>query len=145
MNPVLKFLFVSVLTMAFSLHDLDAAVRRFEAKEFYTNGKIKSVTITRVSTPRNIDLFNFYKETKIVKTEYDSITGNKIMHSVRITKVGIGGKHCYEYSSKLINYDANERRQYFEKSKCDKHKFMYKNYVNGKVSFIHIERKRRRN
>ncbi|HET6990861.1 MAG TPA: hypothetical protein VFJ43_06030 [Bacteroidia bacterium] len=143
MNPVLKFLF-ALLTVAFSLQDMHAAVRRSVAKEFYANGKLKSLTITKVRTPRNIDLFNFYKETKIIRTEFDSITGNKTMHSVRVTKVGIGGKHCYEYSSRLIDYDANEKRKYFEKSKCDKHKFMYKDYVDGKVSFIHIERKRRR-
>ncbi len=144
MNLVLKSFSLLLIILAFPLQQLYAGVQRTEAKEFYANGKIKSVTITKVRTPRNIDLFNFYKETKVIRTVFDSISGNKKMHSVRITKVGIGGKHCYEYSSLKIDYDENGKRKYFEESKCDKHYFMFKNYVDGKVTFIHIDKKRRR-
>lgn len=133
-----------MITMAFSLQEIHASIRRTETKEYYANGKIKSVTITRIKTPRNIDLFNFYKETKVNRTEFDSINGNKKMHSVRITKVGMAVRHCYEYLSKKIDFDENGKRKRFEKSRCDKNYFIFKDYTNGKVTFIHIEKKRRR-
>jgi hypothetical protein len=144
MYPRLKFYSLLLFTLAFPLQELHAAIHRYELKEFYADGRIKSVTITKVTTPRNIDLFNFYKETKVIKTVYDSATGNKVMHSVRITKVGVGGKHCYEYSSRFTNYDKNGLKTYSEKGKCDKHKYEYIWYEKGKVSFIHKEKKRRR-
>ena len=115
-----------------------------ERTEYFANGNVKSITVTKVKTPRNIDLFNLYKETKVIRTEFDSLTGNKIMHTVRVTKIGMGGKHCYEYSSLRIDYDENGKRKRYERSKCDKHYYIRKDYVNGKVSFIHIEKKRRR-
>jgi hypothetical protein len=151
MFPIRKLLPLLLLTLALPLQDsyarttgVRARKAPFESKEYFANGNVKSVTVTKVKTPRNIDLFNFYKETKVIRTEFDSLTGRKIMHSVRVTKVGIGGKHCYEYSSLRIDYDENGKRKRYEKSKCDKHYFMYKEYVDGKVSFIHIEKKRRR-
>lgn len=140
-----------LLTLALPLQDIHARTNWVKPSrspsqktEYFANGNVKSVTVIKIKTPRNIDLFNFYKETKIIRTEFDSLTGRKIMHSVRVTKVGIGGKHCYEYSNKRIDYDENGKRRRYEKSKCDKHYYMYKNYVNGKVSFIHVEKKRRR-
>ncbi len=137
-----------LLLLALPLLELKAGtytkIAPVEKKEFFANGNVKSVTVIKISTPRNIDLFNFYKETKIIKTEFDSATGRKILHTVRVTKVGIGGRHCYEYSSKIIKYELNGDRSYFERSKCDKNYFMYKNYINGKVSFTHIEKRSRR-
>lgn len=115
-----------------------------ERKEYFANGNVKSITVTRVKTPRNIDLFNLYKETKVIRDEYDSLNGRKIMHSERTTKIGMGGKHCYEYSSLRIDYDKNGKRKRYEKAKCDKHYYICKDYVNGKVSFIHIEKRRRK-
>lgn len=144
MNPVLKSFFLLLITLAFPLQEMHAGIHRTEVKEYFANGKIKSVTITKVRTPRIIDLFNFYKETKVIRTEFDSISGNKTFHSVRITKVGMGGQHCYEKYSLKITYDENRKRKYYEESKCDKHYLMYKNYVDGKVIFIHIEKKRKR-
>jgi hypothetical protein len=117
---------------------------RVLTKEFYASGKIKSITITKIRYPRNIDLFNFYKKTITIRTEYDSISSNKINHSKRITKVGIGGKHCYEYYYRRIDYNQEGKRLRFEKSHCDKNRNKYIIYVNGKKDFIHIERPRKR-
>ena len=116
----------------------------FIKKEFYANGKLKRVTKTKVKTPRNIDLFNFFKKTTVITSEYDSLTSKKILYSKRVTKVGIGGKHCYEYFFKCINYNSTGTRIRFEKSHCDKNRSMYKEYTNGKVSFIHKEKVKRR-
>src|SRR6185436_1571742 len=109
---MLRVLKTLLLLLAFPLQhvyaqDAPASVtnKHFVKKEYYANGKIKSVTKTKVKYPRNIDLFNFYKKTIVVRTEYDSISSNKINHSKRITKVGIGGKHCYEYFYKNIEYN----------------------------------------
>ena|ERR1041385_6284288 len=116
----------------------------FIKKEFYSNGKLKRVTKTKVKTPRNIDLFKFFKKTTVIINEYDSITSEKILYSKRITKVGIGGKHCYEYFFKCLTYSSTGKRIRFEKSHCDKNRYMYKEYTNGKVSFIHKEKVKRR-
>ncbi|CAN5765006.1 hypothetical protein BH11BAC7_BH11BAC7_13500 [soil metagenome] len=145
-----KFIFLLFLTLAFPLHEINAQTRRapskspMERKEYFANGNVKSVTVTKVKTPRNIDLFNLYKETKVIRTEFDSLSGRRIMHTERTTKIGMGGKHCYEYSSLRIDYDENGKRKRYEKSKCDKHYFISKDYVNGKVTFVHIEKKRRK-
>ncbi len=145
-----NYLLLLLLTLALPLQVMYAQTRSnssrspVERKEYFANGKVKSVTVTKVKTPRNIDLFNLYKQTKVIRTEYDSLSGNKIMHSERTTKIGMGGKHCYEYSSLRIDYDENGKRKRYERAKCDKHYYICKDYVNGKVSFIHIEKKRRR-
>lgn len=151
MFPARKFLPLFLLILALPLQDSYAQTRSvkpskapLEKKEYFANGKVKSVTVTKVKTPRNIDLFNLYKETKVIRTEFDSLTGKKLMHSERTTKIGMGGKHCYEYSSLKITYDENGKRRRYERSKCDKHYYIRKDYVNGKVSFVHIEKKRRR-
>ena len=152
MNPVLRPFLLLFLFVAFPLHHLCAQGGNVHSKpgpltvkETYGNGKIKSITVSETKVkPFNKDLFNVYKTTKVVRTEFDSISGNKTSHSVRMTKIGVGGKHCYEYFYKRTDYDAQGRRKHFEKSKCDKHKYRYKDYENGKVIFIHIEKKRRR-
>jgi hypothetical protein len=150
MYPVKRY-FLLIIIAALPLHGLFARThsatdtQRPAAKtEYFANGNVKSVTVVKVKTPRNIDLFNFYKKTKIIRTEFDSLSGAKIAHSVRVTKVGVGGKHCYEYSSVQINYDENGKRKSYEKSKCDKNYYIRKDYVNGKVSFIHVEKGHRR-
>jgi hypothetical protein len=151
MFPVRKLLLLLLLTLALPLQESYAQARNakpskapLERKEYFANGNVKSVTVTKVKTPRNIDLFNLYKETKVIRTEFDSLTGRKIMHSERTTKIGMGGKHCYEYSSLKVVYDENGKRKRYEKSKCDKRYYIRKDYVNGKVSFVHIDKKRRR-
>lgn len=151
MYPFYKIFFFVCITTALPLHGLWAKensatdTQRPAAKtEYFANGNVKSVTVVKVKTPRNIDLFNFYKQTKIIRTEFDSISGRKILHTVRTTKVGIGGKHCYEYSSIRIEYDENGNRKQYEKSKCDKNYYIRKEYVNGKLNFTHIEKGHRR-
>lgn len=145
-----KLFLLLLLTMALPLQVIFAQTRSvsvktpLERKEYFANGNVKSVTVTKVKTPRNIDLFNLYKETKVIRTEFDSLSGRKIMHSERTTKIGMGGKHCYEYSSLRIDYDENGKRKRYVKSKCDKHHYISKDYVNGKVTFTHIEKKRRK-
>ena len=145
-----NFLLLLILTLALPLQVMYAQTRSkpskspMERKEYFANGKVKSITVTKIKTPRNVDLFNLYKQTKVIRTEYDSLSGNKKMHSERTTKIGVGGKHCYEYSSLRIEYDANGKRKRYERSKCDKHYYICKDYVNGKVAFIHIEKKRRK-
>ena len=148
MIPVRKTLLL-LLILAFPLHHLFAqdSLRRIVknpiiSKEFYKNGNLKSVTKIKTQVPRNSDLFNYYKKTKVVRTVYDSITGRKKMFSVRITKAGVGGKHCYEYFYKKIDYDDTGKRTRFEKSSCDKNRYKFIIYKNWKKDFIHIERKR---
>jgi hypothetical protein len=147
MNPVLKFLF---LILAFPLlvsaqnNARPTGANPYVKKEYYANGKLKRITKTKVKVPRNIDLYNYFKKTTVTIHEYDSITSNKIFYSKRVTKVGIGGRHCYEYFFKTISYKPNGDRIRFEKSHCDKNKSMYKTYTNGKVDFIHIEKSKRR-
>jgi hypothetical protein len=148
-RKILSFLLITALALPLQVMHAQprsavTAKQPLERKEYFANGNVKSITVTKVKTPRNIDLFNLYKETKVIRTEFDSLTGNKILHTVRVTKIGMGGKHCYEYSSLRIDYDENGKRKRYERSKCDKHYYIRKDYVDGKVSFIHIEKKRRK-
>ncbi|CAN5242551.1 hypothetical protein BH09BAC5_BH09BAC5_02800 [soil metagenome] len=143
-----KLLFISLL-LALPLQLLLAINSTYsenkdprQQTEYFANGNVKRITITKVKTPRNIDLFNLYKQTKVISTEFDSITGKVIMHSRRITKIGVGGKHCYEISSLKIDYDVDGNRKHYEYAKCDKHYYIVKEYQNGKVAFTHIEKKR---
>ncbi len=150
MPPIRKIFFLTAFTLALSLqlsgeNGYSANdPKPSEQKEFFANGKVKSVTVVKISTPRHIDLFNFYKKTKVERTEFDSITGNCISHTVRITKVGIGGKHCHELYYKRADFDRNGKRTRFEKSSCDRNKRKYIDYVNGKRTFVHIEKRRKR-
>lgn len=112
-------------------------------KEYYANGRIKAVVITVVTTPRNADIFNYYKKTKISRTEFDSIISRKVKETIRITKLGKGGRPCYEVFYKEVDYDKNGKRTHFQKSDCDKSKDKIKEYKNGKVVFIHEKRRRK--
>lgn len=150
---MLRVLKTLILLLAFPLQHVSAQMASDAghknsgsvSREFYANGKIKSVTKTKIRFPRNIDLFNFYKKTIVIRTEYDSVSSNKMMFSKQITKVGIGGKHCHEYFYKRIDYNQEGKRLRFEKAHCDKMRNKYIVYVNGKKNFIHIERPRKKN
>src|ERR1044072_7109204 len=140
---MLRVLKPLLLLLAFPLQHLvaqtsisDHSNKHFVTKEFYANGKLKSITKTKVQYPRNIDLFNFYKKTTVTRIEYDSVSTNKINLSRRITKVGVGGKHCYEYFYRRIDYDARGKRVRFEKTHCDKNRNKYIVYVNEKKDLI---------
>ena len=140
----MKYIICVGLAIVFSFHCSCATVNKTVLKEFYKNGKLKSLTIVKVKTPKNIDLFTFYKETKIMRTDFDSISGFRLKYTERYTKVGFGGRHCYEIEAIQILYDVAGKRNFYEKSKCDKHQYEYRKYINGKLVFIHIEKKRKR-
>lgn len=126
------------LFFAFSAH-----ASKTISKEYYANGKLKSVTKTRVTVPRNIDPFNFYKRTKTERVDFDSATGRRIRETTKITMVGNSGRRCYEVYLRQIDYDLAGNRVRFEKSKCDKSKSKVKEYQNGKVAFIRKQKRRR--
>lgn len=77
-----------------------------------------------------------------MRTDFDSISGFRLKYTERYTKVGFGGRHCYEIEALQILYDAAGKRNFYEKSKCDKHQYEYRKYINGKLVFIHIENER---
>lgn len=135
-NVILAIVF---LIFVFPLH-----AKRTIKKEYYANGKLKAVTKVRVTVPRNIDPFNFYKKTRIERGEYDSISGRISKATVKITMVGHSGKRCYEVYYKQIDYDSEGNRIKFEKSRCDKSKSKIIDYENGKKSFVRIQKRRRK-
>ncbi|MBI3510066.1 MAG: hypothetical protein HY064_05345 [Bacteroidetes bacterium] len=118
--------------------------RRHVVREKYANGNTKTITKTKVTTNLYVDLFNFYKKTTVICTEFDSITGKRIKHTERITKNGMSGKHCYEIYYQQIDYDKDGNRVHFEETWCDKRRNHTIEYENGKAVFIHIEKRRRR-
>lgn len=132
-----------LLVLIFSLIVFPLCARQTVNKEYYTNGKLKAITKTRVTVPRNIDPFNFYKKTRIERHEFDSISGNLRKETVRTTMVGHSGKRCYEVYYKQIDYDDSGNRIKFQKSSCDKSKTKIKEYENGKITFIRIQKRRR--
>jgi hypothetical protein len=113
------------------------------SKEYFLNGRIKAITIVVITMPRNIDLFNFYKKTKVSRTEFDSLTSRKVRETVRITKLGHGGKPCYEIYFKQIDYDENGKRTRFQEFTCDKKKTKVKEYSDGEVIHVRIQKRRR--
>lgn len=142
MNPVRRKVWLLAGLLIYGL-PLIAGKTKTVQKEYYTNGNIRAVIITVVTTPMHADLFNFYKQTKILRTEFDSVISRKTKETVRITKLGRGGKPCYEIYYKEIDYDKNGRRTHYEKSHCDKGRSKIKEYENGEVSFISIQRRKR--
>lgn len=132
-----------ILVLAFCLFVFPLCAKKTINKEYYTNGNIKAVTTVRVTVPRNIDPFNFYKKTRTERTEFDSISGRKTKETVRTTMVGNSGRRCYEVYYKQIDYDASGNRIRFQKSSCDKSKSKIKEYENGKLTFIRIQKRRR--
>ena len=105
---------------------------------------MKSITETRTTLPKYIDPLNFYKKTKVIVTEYDSLTSNKTKEWTRITKIGKDGKPCYEIYYEEIQYDSTGHRVIYMMSRCDKKKAIFKEYKNGKLVFTRINKRRKR-
>ena len=142
MNPVRRNGIAALLAFFFCL-ELLASRTKTISKEYYANGRIKAVIVTVVTIPPHPDIFNYFKKTKISRTEFDSLLSRKVKETVRITKLGKGGRPCYEYYYREIDYDKNGNRTHYEKSDCDKSKEIVKEYENGKVIFIHEKRRRK--
>lgn len=113
-------------------------------KNFYGNGNVKSISETSTTLPKYIDPMNFYKKTKMVVTEFDSITTLKVKEWTRIFKIGKDGKPCHEIFYEEIVFDQYGNRVTYMKSRCDKRKSKYKQYKNGKVDFIQVVKRRKR-
>jgi len=113
-------------------------------KQYFLNGRIKSITETRTTLPKYIDPLNFYKKTKVIVTEYDSLSNKKSRQLTRVTKLGRDGKPCYEIFFEEIKYDSNGERVTYNMSKCDKRKTMFKEYKGGKLVFTRIQKRRKR-
>jgi hypothetical protein len=142
MNPARRYCAALLAFFLISIPVFAGKIRTVN-KEYYPNGNLKAVTITIVTTPNHADLFNYYKKTKVTRTEFDSVITRKSLETVRITKLGRGGRPCYEYYYKKINYDKNGKRTRFEVTDCDKSKYKVKEYTNGKVSFVRKQKRRR--
>lgn len=113
------------------------------SRQYFINGNLKSITETRTTLPKYIDPLNFYKKTKVIVTEYDSITMKKLREWTRVTKIGKDGKPCYEIFYEEINYDSAGNRVTYTMSKCDKRRFIFKEYKNGKLTFTRIQKRRK--
>jgi hypothetical protein len=118
--------------------------KRDVSKQYFSNGHLKSVTETRTTLPRYIDPLNFYKKTKVIVTEYDSLSTHKTRQWTRITKIGKDGKPCYEIYFEEIRYDASGNRMTYQSNRCDKRRSTFKQYNDGKLEFIRIQKRRKR-
>lgn len=118
--------------------------RKEQHIDYYPDGRtVKRVTV--IVTKRNtfVDLYNYYKQTTTIITEF-SLQGNKTEQTKRITKLGNTGKPCYELYYRQTLYDPKGRRTRYEKYECDKRLSVQKEYEEGKVVFIREHRRKKR-
>lgn len=113
-------------------------------KQYYLNGNLKSITAVSTTLPRYIDPMNFYKKTKVVVTEFDSISKGMTRQFTRITKIGKDGKPCYEIFYEETVYDKFGNKKTYLKSRCDKQRSKFIQYKEGHVEFIQIHKRRKR-
>lgn len=113
-------------------------------KAYFANGKLKSVTTTHTTLPKFIDPMNYYRKTKVNIMEYDSLTAIKTREVTRITKIGKDGNPCFELFFEEIKYDEFGHRSTYAMSRCDKKKFVFKQYADGKLVFTRINKRRKR-
>lgn len=102
------------------------------------------MTETWTTLPKFIDPMNFYRKTKVNVIEYDSLTTLKKKEWTRVTKIGKDGKPCHELFYQEINYDSTGQRLNYTSSKCDKRRFVFKEYKDGKLVFTRIQKRRKR-
>ncbi|MGL4595991.1 MAG: hypothetical protein ACRCYO_00590 [Bacteroidia bacterium] len=140
MRPHFGWIFVlCCLIVALPAHAQTTRTRRAIEKEYWPNGNIKFVTVTKTTTGKYVDLFNYYKKTNVKRTEFNE-QGIKIRKTVRVTKLGRGGKPCYEIFSSQTDYDEQGNKTRYEESQCDKNKSKLKVYQNGKLIFVRIHK-----
>lgn len=142
-----RSLILCFLAMSFSIFVNGQGQTRTKkqiTKQYFVNGNLRSITETRTTLPRYIDPMNFYKKTKVVVTEYDSVTTKKTREWTRVTKIGKDGKPCYEIYYEEIKYDSLGNRVTYNMSRCDKKKSCFKEYKNGKLVFTRIQKRRKR-
>jgi hypothetical protein len=143
MRPLIVVLLCFGLNLALHSQGQTRTTKQI-TKKFYGNGNVKSIAETSTTLPKYIDPLNFYKKTKVVVVEYDSVSTNKIKEWTRIFKIGKDGKPCHEIFYEEITYDKFGNRVSYMKSRCDKRKAKYKQYKNGKVDFIQVVKRRKR-
>jgi hypothetical protein len=140
MRPHFGWIFVlCTLLYGFSMHAQTTRTRREIQKTYWPNGTIKTVTVIKTTTGKYVDLFNFYKKTNVKQTDF-SEQGIKTRKTVRVTKLGRGGKPCYEIFSSQTDYDERGNKTRYEESQCDKNKTKLKVYQNGKLIFVRIHK-----
>lgn len=143
MRPLILCIFFQMLSL-FVYGQGQTRTKKQITRQYFGNGNVKSITETRTTLPKFIDPLNFYKKTKVIVTEYDSLTAKKSREWTRITKIGKDGKPCYEIFYEEINYDSTGRRVTYTLSKCDKKRAIFKEYKNGKLVFTRIQKRRKR-
>jgi len=104
--------------------------------------KVKSITETRVMRNMHGDLFNYYKKTTLKRVEFAE-NGKPVKAVRRVTKLGRSGKPCYELYSREVLYDELGRKKHDRLNKCDKQKWVEKEYVEGRLVFIRKYKRRR--
>ncbi len=140
MRPHFGWIFVlCTLLYSFSLQAQTTRTRREIQKTYWPNGTIKTVTVIKTTTGKYVDLFNYYKKTHVKQTDFNE-QGIKTRKTVRITKLGRGGKPCYEIYSSQTDYDEQGKITRYEESQCDKNKTKLKVYQNGKLIFVRIHK-----
>ncbi|HLG03312.1 MAG TPA: hypothetical protein VI731_06930 [Bacteroidia bacterium] len=140
MTPFRPTLICTLLLLAVSL---PMAASKTIQKEFFLNGNVKSITVTTVTMPKRVDLFSFYKKTKISRIDFDSLTGYKLRETCRITKAGHSDRHCYELYFREVEYDQYGNRVRYQEFFCDKGKGKVKEYRDGELVKVIVQKRRR--
>src|SRR5688572_20284171 len=114
MRPLILVLFLLLNSVLFGQGQ--TRTRKEVSKKYYVNGNVKSVAETYTTLPKYIDPMNFYKKTKVVVVEFDSLTTQKKKEWTRIFKIGKDGKPCHEIFYEEINYDQFGNRTSYQRS-----------------------------
>ncbi|HEU4719496.1 MAG TPA: hypothetical protein VFU15_16750 [Bacteroidia bacterium] len=143
MNYLLRIMIM--LFFLFSAGGVHAQTKskRTIVRENYSNGKPSKVMVVRVTRSKFEDPSNYYKRTKVTTTYFDSISGHVTKKTVLITKLGESGPPCYEIFRKETLYDARGKKVRMEKQRCDRRRYVLKEYRNGKLVHVLIQRRRR--
>ena len=118
-------------------------IRREEIKEYFPDGKLKKLTITKTKKESKADLFNNYIKNITEITElYPG--GTVQSYEKTIDKIGEAGGPCYHIFVSRKEFNEKGKICYYYKSRCDNRKLFYKVYNNnGKLlNTIFLKRNR---
>ena len=115
--------------------------RTHDVEYFPNSNHVKKVTVTLIKRNKFVDLYNYYKLTKVTVTEFN-FEGEKLSVLHRTTRQGVGHT-CYEVYVSQLFFDPQGRKKHFESSTCDKRESVMKEYKEGKLVFERKHKKLR--
>ncbi|GAB4134401.1 MAG: hypothetical protein Fur0041_07640 [Bacteroidia bacterium] len=139
----MRLLFTVIVCLLFTVCQAQGRVTKKLVKEYYADGSVKSVKKIKERRNINVDPYNYYKKTRVEITLFDSLSGVKYYHSLKITIIGEpSSHHCIQKLERKTYYDSKGRKMKEEVMKCDEGYRKLVIYNKGRKSFISINKRR---